>query len=176
LKAGNTWTYTRVLYDSDGNVDSSETVQHAVQLAVDIEDERWYQTNFAGFLANRADGIWRRTLTILYGGERHFGFPGLHIPYPLDTGGSVKVSTFYTYTLLEKGVAVTVPAGTFLCHHYRVRLSTPLNGIREYHRYYAPGVGFVKERWDAETDLELDMYEGITWYAGELLLEKAELK
>ena len=120
-------------------------------------------------MANRADGVWARNFRFAYTFEnRELDDPFLRIPFPLELNESIKINSIETYTLLEKNISLTVPAGTFKCYLYRLNYPKSLGSVSEYFLYYSPGVGLIKERWNIEHATS----PLISYYAGETVLTK----
>lgn len=175
LRVGNHWKYTYVVYDSAGVEKQRWAEQRSVVADTVVDGEVWYLTDFSSYLANRPDGVWQRMPNWTFTGT-FLGLedPQLFLPFPVSIGSSIKVSSIKTYTLLKRDVEVTVPAGTFSCYHYRMTLPGSIGGIGEYHLFYAPGVGLVKETWSIQQDPP--PYSVISYYSGELLLSEIGLR
>jgi len=173
LHVGNAWEYTITLYDSIGNVENISTEYRQIISDTLIEGERWYKANFIGYyIANRSDGVWQRNRRFPYISEsRELDDPYLRIPFPIELNESITINS-ETYTLLDKNIEVTVPAGTFSCYLYRLNIPV-FGGVNEYFLYYSPGIGLVKERWDI--DYDPSPYPIISYYAGEWTLSKFQV-
>ena len=175
LRVGNYWKYTYVVYDSAGVEKQRQVEQRSVIADTVVDGEVWYLTDFSSYLTNRPDGVWQRIPNWTFTGT-FLGFldPQLFLPFPIPLGSSVTVRSIETYTLLRREEEVVVPAGKFSCYHYRMTLPGSIGAIDEYHLFYAPGVGLVKETWSVRQDPP--PYSVISYYSGEWLLSEIGLR
>ena len=144
LAAGNAWTYRTVEFDRHGvPIDSVERspVREVVADTV-VADETWHRVAVfyegtgdrgSDWWAVREDGLWSDP------GDLD-GAGSLHLPYPAPPGATGAGRLGEKWTLASTDTTVTVPAGTFRCHHYRYR-GAYMTYDDDF--FYAPGVGRV---------------------------------
>ena len=144
LAVGNTWTYRAIEFDRYGvPIDtverdrSSEVVADTV-----VAGWTWYReavvdegTGDRGgeWWAVREDGLWSDP-----GDLDGAGY--LRLPYPAPPGATGAGRFGEAWTLASTDTTVTVPAGTFRCHHYRYR---SVYMVYDDDVFYAPGIGRV---------------------------------
>jgi hypothetical protein len=141
LTVGNMWIGRATDYRPDTVRIRLDTIM--VEKDTVIDGERRSLFNFQNGYLNRSDGAYFWALgpdgapTLLY---KYPAAAGDEVRYAFATGqgnDSIRASI----RVLSTNEPVTVPAGTFICHHY-YRSSN--FGQYDSHVYLAPGVGFIK--------------------------------
>jgi hypothetical protein len=152
LKVGNQWI-GRVSADSAGaafiGYDTITIVQEVI-----INNERWYKANTGDFYINRADGLLSTPTPNLSG-----DCPCAIIQYPASRGDTLLLPEVQVLVpdstdpvtqkigreVLATDSTISVPAGSFSCYHYMMKLYSPSNAKFVYpdERFYMPDLGPV---------------------------------
>jgi len=155
LAVGNEWAYVERYIYCKGTQYSEEFDTIRIVSDTVIGDETWYR--FEGnpifaLVTSRCDGLWEwNPMTACT--------PCNKFHYPTDIGDqwSIGVELSFTIELVSEGAVVTVPAGTFVCGHYRMT-ADGYSFPYYFDLFFCPGAGLVK--WDhhicnCETDTGL---------------------
>jgi hypothetical protein len=140
LTVGNRWIYEVSALDTLSNSLKPERVDtHEVLRDTIIEDERWFEVAGmmppGGLATNRPDGFWQKR-------PDYETFIFLKYPAPIGEEYKVQLGRSEVFNRLEStGVAITVPAGTFICLKYS-QIIQPQGWILDY--YIAPGQGGIR--------------------------------
>jgi hypothetical protein len=149
LAAGNMWMGKKTTYDSGGNVvaitfDTLEIVGQTTDAG-----ETRFRTSGDDLYVNRADGLWggignRLAMVAKYPAKKgdHFNEMSVMVLLP-DEPGPVEQKT--AIQVMNTDTTITVPAGTFRCHHYRPVLLAPASVafVSRQDYFYARNVGAV---------------------------------
>ncbi len=152
LAIGNKWVYQKTL----GN-GFDTTCTYQIMMDTILNNEKWYGYGCT-LLQNNESGLW----AILIDDSSTNRNPTLFYKYPALAGQE------YEYTDIKVKVIsineeVTVPAGKFICYHYRFPLYKE-EYLEVYMDYYlSPGVGMVKVE-------EYDWYNGYLHCDGQVLV------
>jgi hypothetical protein len=164
LAVGNKWIGERTTYRNGAPVTTPDTLEVVAVEAID--GENWYRTNRGDLFINRANGLEMKT-------DMCDAIVSL---YPTTAGESVRVGSSMLVLLPDQSEpvsvdiinrtvsvdsTVTVPAGTYSAHHYRLELTNPNATFIESRSYfYVPDIGPVRidtesrgtliERWELE--------------------------
>jgi hypothetical protein len=137
LTIGNSWTYAVTGYDETGN--GLKTVELTLNVCRDtiIGGEVWYDLDpnvpFFGF-TNKEDGVWWCRPPI-----PQF----LWAKYPASVDDEWEIPGGVTGQVMETDALISVPAGEFVCIHYKI-MSLTSDGVVILHNYWSPGVGWIK--------------------------------
>jgi hypothetical protein len=156
LKAGNTWAFNTIDYDTTGAVAQSGPGSFVVTTDTIVGGETWYHISGGGstLYTNRADGFWGMSP-----GPSGI-FQGLLFKYPVSAGDSWN-SGGDQILLQSADTLITVPAGTYHCYEYRLS--------SDYY-FFCPGVGIIGEDSYSRTN------SGRLYIAGRLSLTSVTLK
>jgi hypothetical protein len=132
LNVGNQWMRQITNYDTTGNMYYSKVDTIQVLRDTTIQSEKWWFLG-AGIFTNRSDGFY----------DYESSSPNeisLLFKYPTSTNNT------YTYRgtpmkVMSIGDSVSVPAGTFVCYHFR----QGVDSVSYSDFYISPNIGTVKE-------------------------------
>jgi hypothetical protein len=145
LKIGNTWNYSRTVYDSTGTVEYTENINSSVEKDTSIEGIKWYGYSDvpAGiYFTNKSNGYW----AFVKANTGNFLNDTSLLVYKYPT----KVGDIYgdpetpreVISLDEK---ITVPAGEFkVIHLITTYIGSTNYLIDSFETFIAPGVGIIK--------------------------------
>jgi hypothetical protein len=152
LKVGNQWI-GRVTSDSSGTSIVSYDTLTIVQEVV-INNETWYKANTGDFYINRANGL-LSTPNPNQSGDCACNV----IQYPASRGDTIlapevlvlvpgnpePVTQKVGREVLATDSTITVPAGSFSCYHYMMKLYSPTNArlVFPNEHFYVPDLGPV---------------------------------
>jgi hypothetical protein len=156
LKAGNTWAFNIVEYDTLGAVAQSGSGAFVVTTDTIVAGETWYHIAGGGstLYTNRSDGFWGVSP------DPSGIFPFLLFKYPVSAGDTWNGGGDPVF-LQSADTVITVPAGTFHCYEYRLS--------SDYY-YFCPGVGLIGEDSYSRTN------SGRLYIAGRLSTTSVTLK
>lgn len=135
LAVGNTWSYHTSLYDTAGNVFKELNSSREITGDTLIDNITWYyyETN-AWFCSIFKDGYH------IYDPYRTDSLRNLlNYKYPCAAGDKYS----YYYEVAKIDTQITVPAGTFNCIMYTLRMQTPMD-FAYIDFFIKPGVGYIK--------------------------------
>jgi hypothetical protein len=152
LKVGNQWI-GRVTFDSAGTAIVRYDTLTIVQ-EVSINNEKWYKASTGDFYINRAEGLLSTPTPNLSG-----DCPCAVIQYPASRGDTLllpevqvlvsgnpdPVTQIVGREVLATDSTINVPAGSFSCYHYMMKLYSPANArfVFPDERFYVPDLGPV---------------------------------
>ena len=127
LDVGNSWTFRRTVYNTDGSINYSDTITQKIVKDSSLYGFQWSFESYEQILyQNDEQGLW-----IFY------TEPRLYYRYPSFRNVNF-VQNFDTVTVISTDTLVTTPAGTFHCYHYRIDFNNfPIN------QFICPDLGFV---------------------------------
>lgn len=133
LAIGNKWVYQKTLgYGFD------TTYTYQIMMDTILNNEKWYGYGCT-LMKNNESGLWG----IICDDTTANGNPYLFYKYPAVAGQEYEYSDILV-KVISINEEVTVPAGKFICYHYRFPLYKEEN-LEVYMDYYlSPGVGMVK--------------------------------
>lgn len=127
LDVGNSWTFRRTVYNTDGSINYSDTITQKIVKDSSLYGFKWSFESYEQILfQNDEQGLW-----VFY------AEPRLYYRYPSFRNVNF-VQNFDTVTVISTDTLVTTPAGTFHCYHYRIDFNNfPIN------QFICPDLGFV---------------------------------
>lgn len=153
LQIGNQWILQRTYFDSLGTVihiDAPDTTTIIADTLID--GQRWHYRHYLGHLLayrNTESGTHTRLVSANTDEvvKLLFKYPaavGDTYTYPIvffNGASAYLVDSLFHCTVLSIDTAITVPAGTFRCHQYRV---VRVGYATWFDMFVAPGVGWIK--------------------------------
>lgn len=159
LTTGNYWSGDDVHYDHDGVETNRSVMRLSVVSDSLIGSTRWSRMSPSAFLVNRAGGVWQRIGTI----------EQLTYKYPAVAGDTIRLINGAVVTVISTTASVTVPAGTYRCHVYRIPLTFPTTEfVDTVYDYVAPGVGLVRKEMFTTSVTQPGTYRSELWEAREI--------
>ena len=143
LGVNNAWNFIGTHYDSLGSIIATGSISSNILSDTVIQGTTWYFHNStildpSVLFAEKADGLWGLSLSPTQ------GFSALFLKYPAIANETYPSLHFDTDTslvvVISTNQAITVPAGTFSCHHYHLSLLG--SDIADF--YLSPGTGWVR--------------------------------
>jgi len=127
LDEGNSWTFKRTVYNSNGTVNYTDTISQNIVKDSSLYGLKWFYESYEEILyRNDEQGLWR-----------FYGEPRLYYRYPSFPDVEFMQSS-YNVTVISTDTLITTQAGTFHCYHYRINFSDiPIN------QFISPDLGFV---------------------------------
>lgn len=146
LKIGNTWNYSRTVYDSSGFVYYTDNIISSVQRDTIINYTKWYGfTDAPGsiYFTNKSNGYWALQTIV----PNYFPHDTSFVIYKYPThAGDVYGSTIIPREVVSINEMLTVPAGNFeVIHIITTYLFSTNYQLDSFETFIAPGIGIIKK-------------------------------
>ena len=134
LNIGHKWEYHNIIYDTSGNIFSEFNTSNTIMADTTIENTKWfYFDKNAVYFSIFSDGYHTFDKYELDSLKN-----SLVYKYPCNPG-----DTYSEYLVSKVDTQITVPAGSFKCILYSIRLQTQMEfDYRDI--FVKPGIGLVK--------------------------------
>jgi hypothetical protein len=145
LKIGNTWNYSRTVYDSTGTVEYTENINSSVEKDTSIDGIKWYDYTDAPtgiWYTNKSNGYWiyLEAITGYVLNDTSY----IIYKYPTHIGDVYGVPEM-TREVVSIDQEISVPAGNFKVIHIITTYIGSTNYLLDsFETFIAPGVGIIK--------------------------------